>query len=762
MTQAVRWRLHAVLLLLWFAASLGFSFFAHHFDIVIAGWPIGFWFAAQGSVLIFIGIVVLFAWLANRQDVHARTHDTGFDAAQFRVDTRRTHRRFAGYIVALLALLLVLAVAEHWGMPKVWVAGIFLSATLVLYAVVGVYGRTSDALEYYVAGRRIPAMYNGMATAADWMSAASFISLAGSLYLQSYSGTEKQSGGLAYIMGWTGGFCLVALLVAPYLRTMQLNTVPDYFAVRFGGKWPRIIAAVATILCSFTYVVAQIYGVGLITSRLTGVQFEMGILLGLGGILVCSFLGGMRAVTWTQVTQYVVIILSLLIPVSWLSYKQVENPFALIAYGQQLPKIAAMEQQLTQSKAEQSVILEYQRRAKEYEKKLQDVDRFLPLERKELRQKLHTLEGNGGNNEQITALRRELANLPKDADSAREVWTKAMWENQARAKPLGGIPPHATPFIDKDPTSSIFNESRLNFLALMFCLMVGTLGLPHLLTRYYTTPTVADTRNSVAWSLFFIALLYLSTPALAVLVKYEVMAHLVGQPFDQLPPWVAQWARDPSLLMVSDVNGDRVLQFAEIKMGEDLLMLAMPEIGGLPYTVSVLVAAGGLAAALSTADALLLTLGNAIAHDWYFEGKNHDPVRAMRRVMWSKFALLVVALIAAYVAAQKPAGILYLVSTSFSLAGAAFAPVMVLGIFWKSTTRNGAVGGMLAGLFVTIYYIAINIPSVRSALQLGGNGLWWGIQPISAGVFGIAAGFITTVLISVWDARRGANPMHAL
>jgi len=268
------------------------------------------------------------------------------------------------------------------------------------------------------------------------------------------------------------------------------------------------------------------------------------------------------------------------------------------------------------------------------------------------------------------------------------------------------------------------------------------------LTRYYTTPTVSEARTSVAWSLIFIALLYLSAPALAVLVKYEVMAHLVGQPFDSLPPWMAQWARDPALLSFADVNGDHILQFAEIKIGADFVMLATPELGGLPYVVSVLVAAGGLAAALSTADGLLLTIGNAMAHDVYFEG-NSNKVQAMRRVMWSKFALLVVALVAAYVAAQRPAGILYLVSASFSLAGAAFVPAMVLGIFWSGATRAGAVTGMLSGLGVSIYYMLVNQPAIRSYWNLSGEGLWWGIQPVSAGVFGVAAGLLTMVLVSL-------------
>lgn len=764
MTDAVAtrpWRLHAGLLVLWFAVSFGAVFFARDLQVVVAGWPLGFWLSAQGAVLVFIAIVVVFAWVSNRRE----SADTGFDQCVYARSKRRLHRRFAVYVVCLLLFLLGLAGAEQYGLSRAWVAGIFLSATLVLYAVIGVYGRTADAAEYYVAGRRIPAMYNGMATAADWMSAASFISLAGGLYLQGYSGVDSQAGGLVYILGWTGGFCLVALLVAPYLRRMRLYTVPDYFAVRFGGRWPRMIAALAAVLCSFTYVVAQLYGVGLITARLTGVHFEIGILLGLGGVLVCSFLGGMRAVTWTQVTQYVVIILAFLIPVSWLAYKQIGNPFAPMAYGQQLQKIAAMEQQLIHSPAEQQVIAEYGRRSRVLEKKLQDIDGALQSERQELRSRLRALGDFRADDERAIALRRELAAVPKDTNSARERWTRAMLENRERAHPLAGMPVHATPFAG-DPAGSVeqrqlFDTSRLNFLALMFCLMVGTAGLPHLLTRYYTTPTVAEARSSVAWSLVFIAMLYLSAPALAVLVKYEVMAHLVGQPFDTLPSWVAQWAKDPSLLTVSDVNGDRILQFAELNIGADLVMLATPEIGGLPYVVSVLVAAGGLAAALSTADGLLLTIGNAIAHDAYFEGDD-DKAQAMRRVMWSKFALLVVALIAAYVAAQRPAGILYLVSASFSLAGAAFVPVMVLGIFWQGTTHAGAVGGMLAGLGVTVYYMAVNLPVVRSVLGLTGDGLWWGIQPISAGVFGVAAGLLVAVLLSVLTRKTLVSNQQAM
>ncbi len=739
------------LLLLWAAASFGIAFFARDLRAAVAGWPVNFWFSAQGAVLVFIAILACYAWARNRQGGDPASVIT--NGAGYRGYKRRLHRILATYVACFLTFLLVMALAEKAGVTKAWIGAIFLLATVLLYAAIGIYCRTADADEYYVAGRHVPAMYNGMATAADWMSAASFISLAGGLYLQGFSGTETQPGGLAYILGWTGGFCLVGLLIAPHLRKLELYTVPDYFHVRFGGRWPRWIAAFAAVLCSFTYVVAQIYGVGLITSRLTGVQFEIGILLGLGGVLVCSFLGGMRAVTWTQVSQYVILLLAFLIPVSWLAYKQLGNPLAPLVYGQQLENISALERQLVKSPAELAVMAEYARRARVYELKLQDVQGSLTREREALHARLQLLHDQNRDASLIFTASRELSALPRDAAAARELWTRAMQENLARAKPLGGLPPHAQPFAgDPDGTPQqkhSFQVSRLNFLALMFCLMVGTAGLPHLLTRYYTTPSVAETRTSVAWSLVFIALLYVTAPALAVLVKFEVMSHLVGQPFDALPAWMTQWSRvDPALLSAADVNGDHVLQFGELRLGADMVMLAMPELGGLPYVVSGLVAAGGLAAALSTADGLLLTIGNALAHDTYF-GDRHDRKSAMQRVMLSKFALLLVALAAAYVADQKPADILYLVSASFSLAASAFVPAMVLGIFWRRTTRQGAIAGMLSGLGLTLYYMAINLPVVRTALGLQGQGLWFSIQPISAGAFGVPLGAAVTWAVSL-------------
>ena len=666
--------------------------------------------------------------------------DTAADAAY----ERRLHRRLGVYLAGVLVFFAVMAWAEQLGLSRVWLGPIFLFTSIMLYAAIGISARTTNAEEYYVAGRRVPAMYNGMAGAADWMSAASFISMAGGLYMQGFAGTAANAGGLAYVLGWTGGFCLVALLVAPHLRRLNLYTVPDYFSVRYGGRWPRVIAACAAVLCSFTYVVAQIYGVGLIASRLTGVQFEIGILLGLGGVLVCSFLGGMRAITWTQVAQYCVLLLAFLLPVSWLAYKQLGNPIAPLAYGEQLRKIADLERALRDDPAEREVAAIFRARAAAYEERLSDGEGSLARERSAARERVRSLKAQGADSALVVQASRELAALPRDAAGAREQWRRAMHDSLERAKPLGGLPPHGQPFAGdpqgSPPERAAFETSRLNFLALVFCLTVGTAGLPHLLTRYYTTTSVAAARTSVAWTMFFVALVYTGIAALAVMVKFEVMNNLVGSHFAALPQWVAQWARvDPLLISMEDVNADGILQWGEIRLGADLVMLATPEIAGLPYVVSGLVAAGGLAAALSTADGLLLTISNALVRDIY----SHEAGRSMsqeQRVILSKFALLGVALLAALVATLKPADILPLVAGSFSLAASTLVPAMVLGIFWPRCSGAAATGGMLAGGAVTVAYMAFNAPSVRSAFGLApGPVLWFGIQPVAAGVFGFAA-----------------------
>jgi len=654
---------------------------------------------------------------------------------------------YGWYTGGFIAFVLVLAVLEQVGLSRRWIGIIFLLATLLLYAGIGIMSRTTDAVEYYVAGRRVPAVYNGMATGADWMSAASFISLAGTLYLSGYSG-------LAFIMGWTGGYCLVALLLAPYLRKFGQFTIPDFLGARYGGNVPRFLGILAAILCSFTYVVAQIYGVGLITSRLTGVAFELGIFLGLGGILVCSFLGGMRAVTWTQVTQYIVLIAAYLIPVIWLSVKQTGVPLPQAIYGFQLEKVSAIEEQLIADPAELEVREIFRKRSVELAAKLRDPSAALIADKAAAVKRSADLKAAHAPDSEIVAAEKALYGLPKDEAAARRIWTAARAEADIKAKPLNGMPLHAQQFAG-DPQGSPderleFEVSRRNFLALIFCLMLGTAALPHILMRYYTTPGVKEARESVTWSLFFIFLLYFTAPALAVLVKYEVFHVLVGTPFDQLPSWMLAWSRvDPTLLSVIDVNHDNLLQLNELSMGGDIIVLATPEIGGLPYVISGLVAAGGLAAALSTADGLLLTIASALSHDLYY--KMIDPnASTARRVTISKVLLLIVALCAAYLAAQKPADILFLVSAAFSFAAAAFFPALTLGVFWKRATGPAASLGMIFGLGITFYYMLTTQPWLRNIFGVTSPVvLWWDIQPISAGVFGVVLGFVVIVFVSL-------------
>ncbi|HRW72496.1 VC_2705 family sodium/solute symporter [Ottowia sp.] len=672
----------------------------------------------------------------------------------------RVHRAVALFVLGLLLFLALMIGAERAGLSRAWIGPVFLFLSVMAYAVIGIYGRTTDPDEFYVAGRRIPAFYNGMATAADWMSAASFLSLSGALYLQGFSGTASQAGGLAYVLGWTGGFCLVALLIAPRLRAMNLYTVPDFFAERFGGRWPRLIAALGAVVCSFIYVVAQIYGVGLIASRLTGVQFEIGILLGLGGVLLCSFLGGMRAVTWTQVAQYLVLLMAFLIPVSWLAYKQLGSPVAPVVYGTQLPKIAALEDQLLNSPAEEEVRAAYRRQAREYTERLRDPAEALERDRARLEERVRMLKAQGVDISLVMLARRELAALPRDEEAAVLRWTRARDEALERGAPLGGLPRHGQAY-EGDPHGTpgdraTFENARLNFMALMFCLMLGTASLPHLLTRFYTTSSVAETRNSVAWSLFFIALLYLSTPALAVLVKYEVMTTLVGLPFDKLPPWIAQWSwLDSSLVSVTDMNADGVVQFGEIRLGPDVIMLTTPELGGLPYAISGLVAAGGLAAALSTADSLLLTISNALVHD-SLAGTRVLAKDPSSQVVFSKFALLATAMLAAAVAAFKPAEILALVTAAFSLAASIFFAPLVLGIFWRRTSGPAVVAGMVTGAVVSLAFMVAGYAHARGWVPTAG---WLRqllvIQPVSAGVFGVPAAVVVILAMSWWARSRG-------
>jgi cation/acetate symporter len=652
---------------------------------------------------------------------------------------RRTVWRVYGYYALIFfGFVMALAAMERLRLitPQ-WIGYSFLFFTILLYAIIGIRTRTSDVNEYYVAGRRVPAVFNGMATAADWMSAASFIGLAGTLFLSGHQG-------LAYVMGWTGGYVLVALLLAPYLRRFGQYTVPDFLGARYGGTIPRLGGVAAAILASFVYVVAQIYGVGLITSRLVGLQFEVGVFVGLAGILVCSFLGGMRAITWTQVLQYLILVVAYITPVAILSFHLTGNPVAQVAYGKVLQDVTALEEQIFADPAEQDVRRLFRERGEHYAEMLRGLPQSLQDERQRQMAEINRLKAENAPLRDIMAAERARRDLPQNADQAALKWKAA--EHAAETK---SAPPHHHADAYPGQSEAEKSKTRINFIALIFCLMVGTAALPHILVRFYTTPTVREARESVFWSVLFILLFYLTAPAYAVFAKHEVYSSLIGSSLAELPAWVTAWGK-VGLVSIEDINRDGILQSIELSLNPDVIVLATPEIAGLPYVVSALVAAGGMSAALSTADALLLTITSALSHDVYYRIL-HPRASSQLRLVVSKSMLLVFAMLAAIVASQRPANILNMVAWAFSIAAASFFPAMVLGVFWKRANGAGAVAGMSVGLAVTLFYmIRVEFDAIPW-LGLYGLGMepWLGVQSTAAGVWGVFAGFATTIVVSL-------------
>ncbi|MGE8475358.1 MAG: sodium:solute symporter family protein, partial [Paraburkholderia hospita] len=655
----------------------------------------------------------------------------------------RLIRSYSLYTIGFLIFIYLLWRIEAVSGPGTWIGYVFLFVPIAVYAVIGLLSRTSDLVEYYVAGRRVPSAFNGMATAADWLSAASFIGLAGTLYATGYDG-------LAYMMGWTGGYCLVAFLLAPYVRKLARYTIPDFLGTRFSSNAVRGLAALSAILCSFVYLVAQIQGVGLIATRFIGVDFAIGIFCGLAGILVCSFLGGMRAVTWTQVAQYIILIVAFLIPVSMIAHKDGLGWVPQLNYGRLMERVESLERQVRDAPSEQSVRDDYRMRAALIQTQIDSLPQSYIDEKGRLTVQLDDLRRHNGPLREIADLERRIARFPRDPATAQIVWAQQRDEMMQRAAPP--VPMHEPfPAANED-------ERRLhlrNFLSLLLCLSLGTASLPHILTRYNTTTSVASARRSVGWTLFFVALFYLTVPVLAVLIKYEILSNLVGHRFSDLPQWVMQWRHvEPYLLSIADVNGDGIVRWSEIQMQPDMVVLAAPEIAGLPYVMSGLIAAGALAAALSTADGLLLTIANALSHDVYYHMVDPEA-SSQKRVTISKILLLGVALFASYVASLNTGNILFLVGAAFSLAASSLFPVLVLGVFWKRTTRLGAVAGMVAGLVVCIWYIVSTYPFFTQLTGFVGP-RWFGIEPISSGVFGVPAGFLVTVLVSLVDRKPDA------
>ena len=643
----------------------------------------------------------------------------------------------AGFLLFVYFLGL-LEVATGSGM---WLGYVFLFVTIAIYASIGLISRTSDISDYYVAGRKIPAIFNGMATAADWMSAATFIGLVGILFSSGYKG-------LAFIVGWTGGFCLVAMLIAPYIRKFGSYTIPDFLAIRYsqgkegGSKSVRVVAVGATIICSFVYLVAQIQGVGLIVNRFIGVEFGVGIFFGLAGILVCSFLGGMRAVTWTQVAQYIIFMIALLLPLSMISYKKHNSIFPQASYGKVLEEIEFHEKDFEVTAEENKVRDYYSKQAILLDKKIKALPDSFFEGKKEAEKNLQEARTSQIPLKELKTIEKRFNEFPKDPASAYELWQVQKKDAQIKSQT-------AVPSMDPGSSKGVGDSSldNLNFILLIFCLMFGTASLPHILTRYYTTTSVSATRYSVFWTLFFVALFYLSVPALAAMVKLELFKNLVGISYADLPNWVLNWRKlDPPVLSIIDINGDGFVQWAELSISPDMIILAAPEIAGLPYVISGLVAAGALAAALSTADGLLLTIANAISHDVYYHLVNKSATH-QRRVTIAKIVLLGVALFAAYVTSLRPGDILFLVGAAFSLAASSFFAVLILAVFSKRINQWGAIAGMLTGFFVSGTYIALNYPFVSRLTGVFGE-RWFGIDPIASGAFGIPASFIAAFLVS--------------
>jgi cation/acetate symporter len=600
---------------------------------------------------------------------------------------------FGLYTIGFLGVTVLIGIAEiGFGLPNRWIGWLFMALSMGIYVVIGIITRTSIADQYYVAGRGVPALYNGMATGSDWMSAASFISMAGALSAQGFAG-------LAYVMGWTGGYLLLAVFLGPYLRQFGAYTIPDFLSARYGGNAARVIGVIAAIACSFTYLIAQVTGVGIIVARFIGLPFEVGVFVGLLGVLFCSVLGGMRSVTWTQVAQYIILIISYLVPVVYLSWQMFSIPLPELTYGKLL--------QINNQKA-----IEITRDAKEKETRA--------LWKAEADAIAAKLKAGGLSEAEQEKLKAQMA------IASRQAIAPAASDDAKFGRYL------------TVPTG----YGMWNFLALTFCLMVGTAGLPHILTRYYTTPSVRQARTSVGWSLFFIFLLYFTAPAYAAFARFAIYTRLVGTKVAELPRWVTLW-QPAGLFEVVDKNGDGIVQWADfVVKSTDFVVLAMPEIAGLPFVITGLVMAGGLAAALSTADGLLLTIANAISHDLYYNVINPRTSLAVRLTI-TKVLLVVVAIIAAWVATYRLSLIVELVAWAFSLAGASFFPALVMGIWWKRANKAGAIAGMVVGLGITAYYM---IGSRFYGVS------WFQTQTIASAIFGLPAGFLTIWIVSLLTA----------
>ena len=566
------------------------------------------------------------------------------------------------YTGGFLAFIILMAIAEQAGMSAKLIGIFFVAFTVLIYALIGWLSRTLQVDAYYVAGRQVPTVFNGMATAADWMSGASFVAMAGGIYFKGY-------GYMALLVGWTGGYVLVASLLAPYLRKFGCYTVPDFIGTRYGGNLARFCAVIVLTVASFTYVTAQINATGTIASVALDIPFGIAVYVGLASILMCSMLGGMRAVTWTQVAQYIVLIIAYLLPVFWISSKLGAGFFPHFMLADEVARIAE-------------------------------------------------LEGQFGFVKNSAA---DLATVPKG---------------------LAGI----------TKAHSSVNATPWAFISLAVCMMAGTASLPHVMMRYFTTPSVRTARRSVGWSLFFIFLLYSSAPMLATLSKLSLIdptlpTGIIGKTIAEVQAidWYQNW-NQANLMFISDFNGNGTLELNEFFMGGKAVVLATPEIAGLPYVISGLVAAGGMAAAMSTADGLVLAISNALSHDIYYKIINPKAETAKRLIV-ARVLLVLIGFAGATIAALEIQGILGSVIWAFDFAMSGLFFPLVLGVWWKRANAPGAVAGMLLGLISGTAYLIW----VRN----GGAG-FLGITQLTFGIVGAAVSLVSMIVVSLITAAPDA------
>ncbi|OUW49482.1 MAG: cation acetate symporter [Candidatus Pelagibacter sp. TMED196] len=563
------------------------------------------------------------------------------------------------YTGGFLVFIILMAIAEQAGMSAKLIGIFFVAFTVGIYALIGWLSRTMQTDAYYVAGRQVPTVFNGMATAADWMSGASFVAMAGGIYFKGY-------GYMALLVGWTGGYVLVASLLAPYLRKFGCYTVPDFVGTRYGGNAARLSAVLVLTVASFTYVTAQINATGTIASVALDIPFGIAVYVGLASILMCSMLGGMRAVTWTQVAQYIVLIIAYLLPVFWISNKMGAGFFPHFMLADEVARIAELESQFG----------------------------------------LGTVKNSAADMAQVKAFGK-VAGITK--------------------------------------AHSEVNTTPWKFISLAVCMMAGTASLPHVMMRYFTTPSVKTARRSVGWSLFFIFLLYSSAPMLATLSKLSLMdptlpTGIIGKSIAEVEAidWYQNW-NQAKLMFISDFNGNGTLELNEFFMGGKAVVLATPEIAGLPYVISGLVAAGGMAAAMSTADGLVLAISNALSHDVYYKIINPKAETAKRLIV-ARVLLVLIGFAGATIAALEIQGILGSVIWAFDFAMSGLFFPLVLGVWWKRANAQGAVAGMLLGLAAGTAYLIW----VRS----GGAG-FWGVTQLTFGIVGSLVSLVAMVVVSL-------------